>query len=286
MVFRPYAQVAQAICGSALLRTSTAVSSGFVLPTRRSRAIGWPRLSFAPKTTPLLSQLSASREEEESVSLRLTASSPQTRPGVALLGPCFKTGSARTRLPPPEEERTSGRAQLIQPVSLLCPTLGTARFPHGTRTLSVSETYVSLGGKHHPFTVHYQPLLLSAGTRAASESRAITGPPHFTEGPRRFALALPTAPAGFRTGTSRFARRYSGRRVCFRFLPLLICLSSGSSLSRRAAAAAAPGALNTPVTAPFGHRGLRTSPVAPAFRILLRPSSLSEPTDPPTGLVL
>lgn len=40
LVFRPYAQVTQAICGSALLRTSTAVSSGFVLPTRRSRAIG------------------------------------------------------------------------------------------------------------------------------------------------------------------------------------------------------------------------------------------------------
>lgn len=222
------------------------------------------------------------KSREESVSLRPTASSPRTRPSVALLGPCFKTGSARTRLP----MRTSGRAQLIQPVSLLCPILGTARFPHGTRTLSVSETYVSLGGEHHPFTVNYQPLLLSAGTRAASESRAITGPPPFTEGPRRFALALPTAPEGFRTGTSRFARRYSGRRVCFRFLPLLICLSSGSSLSGRAAAAAAPGALNSPVTAPFGHRGLRTSPVAPAFRILLRPSSLSEPTDPPTGLVV
>jgi len=41
------------------------------------------------------------------------------------------------------------------------PTQGTARFPHGTRTLSVSETYVSLGGEHHLFTVHYQPLLLS-----------------------------------------------------------------------------------------------------------------------------
>jgi len=34
--------------------------------------------------------------------------------------------------------------------------------------------------------------------------------------------------AGFGAGPGRFARRYSGRRVCFRFLPLLICLSSGS----------------------------------------------------------
>lgn len=35
----------------------------------------------------------------DSVSLRLLASSLQTRPSVALLGPCYKTGGARTRLP-------------------------------------------------------------------------------------------------------------------------------------------------------------------------------------------
>ena len=102
--------------------------------------------------------------------------------------------SRREALEPSSQKRTTGRAQLIQPVSLLSPILGTARFPHGTRTLSVSETYVSLGGKHHPFTVHYQPLLLSADSRAAVRSRAITGPLHFTEDPWCFALALPTAP--------------------------------------------------------------------------------------------
>ena len=107
----------------------------------------------------------------------------------------FQDGKRSNPAPRAVARRTTGRAQLIQPVSLLSPILGTARFPHGTRTLSVSETYVSLGGKHHPFTVHYQPLLLSADSRSTDRSRAITGPLYFTEDPCRFALALPTAPS-------------------------------------------------------------------------------------------
>ena len=80
--------------------------------------------------------------------------------------------------------------------------------------------------------MHYQPLLLTSHMQIQDElpdyhwlhvlSQTLT-PPSFA--------VLPTAPEGFRTGPNRFARRYSGRRFCFRFLPLLICLSSGSSLS-------------------------------------------------------
>ena len=99
------------------------------------------------------------------------------------------------------------------------------------------------------------------------------------------ARTLPTTPNGFGTEPSLFARRYSRRRICFRFLPLLICLSPGSILAPR----------QTPVSArrdptarleasPFGHRGFRTPFVPLAYRTPLRPSSPSEPTDPPTGV--
>ena len=94
---------------------------------------------------------------------------------------------------------------------------------------------------------------------------------------------------GFGKGTGPFARRYSGRRFCFRFLPLLICLSSESpppaasapllrAARRSGAAATRTASLGYPAPIPHRGRGLiascRGPPRAPSRRIL-RPALLN-----------
>jgi hypothetical protein len=124
------------------------------------------------------------------------------------------------------------------------PTTGSAPFPHGTCALSVSETYVSLGGKHHlihstvPTTATHR-----SQTGALPATRAFTGSaglhrPSTGRGALGTPQLSPSAPKSrsrFSVRTGPFARRYSARRVCFRFLPLLICLSSGSNPSQASA---------------------------------------------------
>ena len=67
------------------------------------------------------------------------------------------------------------------------PTKGTAPFPHGTRPLSVSNSYVSLGDEHHLFTVHYQPLLLSPAQHASGAAHGLQpSPPSFPGTHRAF----------------------------------------------------------------------------------------------------
>lgn len=93
----------------------------------------------------------------DSVSLRPPASSPRTRPRIALLGPCFKTGGAGT-----PSLRLLGPSATAPASFTLTPLVGDTAFPSRYFALSVSEPCVSLGEKHLPFAVHYQPLLLSA----------------------------------------------------------------------------------------------------------------------------
>ena len=201
---------------------------------------------------------------------------------MALLGPCFKTGSARTQLP----KENYGPSAIDPAGFTLIPHFGDSAFPSRYSYAIGLGDIRFLGWKTPPL---HSALPTTATLRGLTRRKQVPG--YYRSAPlHRGSLPLCVGPshsslAGFGTGTSRFARRYSGCRVCFRFLPLLICLSSGSIRSKRAPGGAAPGELTAPVTAPFGHRGLRTSPVAPDFRILLRPSSFSEPTDPPTGLV-
>ena len=86
--------------------------------------------------------------------------------------------------------------------------------------LSDSGPYPALGGWHPPFALHAQAALLrqrrAGGRRALTVSRR-----PFQAARPRAAHALNLGP-----GSAPFARRYSGHRVCFLFLGLLICLSS------------------------------------------------------------
>lgn len=100
----------------------------------------------------------------------------KTRLNVALLGPCYKTGGARTQPSSVREESTWAWRDSSSQFHLYPPTTGLAPFPHGTCALSVSETYVSLGGKHHlihstiPTTATH-----CSRTNATTAARAVTG---------------------------------------------------------------------------------------------------------------
>jgi hypothetical protein len=53
LAFHPYTQVIQAICTSALVRTSTLLSKGFILPTHRSTGFGYRFNDFREHTASL-----------------------------------------------------------------------------------------------------------------------------------------------------------------------------------------------------------------------------------------
>ena len=96
--------------------------------------------------------------------------------------------------------------------------------------LSDSGPYPALGGWHPPCSrcTLKQRYCASAAPGAAGLS------------PRRAGLSRAARPRAAHAlnlgpGSAPFARRYSGHRVCFLFLGLLICLSSARDLRRRRA---------------------------------------------------
>ena len=105
LVFRRYTQLLRSICTSESLRTSTRVSSGFVLARHSSPSFGSQRVrsrcaaptkrTRRPRSAPLPRVEGILRHPlaRASLSLRLWVSMhPMTRAHVRLLGPCFKTG--------------------------------------------------------------------------------------------------------------------------------------------------------------------------------------------------
>ena len=102
--------------------------------------------------------------------------------------------------------------------------------------LSDSGPYPALGGWHPPFALHAQAALLrqrrAGGRRALTVSRR-----PFQAARPRAAHALNLGP-----GSAPFARRYSGHRVCFLLLGLLICLSSARRPGTQRAGDSLPGA--------------------------------------------
>ena len=108
LVFRPYTQVRRSICTSESLRTSTRVSSGFILLWHSSPSFGSQRAGSVsaeptrgldgtmvrPTATRLRRDpITSAHEEHSLLSLRLRVLlHPQTRLHAELLGPCFKTG--------------------------------------------------------------------------------------------------------------------------------------------------------------------------------------------------
>lgn len=121
--------------------------------------------------------------------------------------------------------------------------------------LSDSGPYPALGGWHPPFALHAQAALLrqrrAGGRRALTVSRR-----PFQAARPRAAHALNLGP-----GSAPFARRYSGHRVCFLLLGLLICLSSARRPARGGARAV-----------------LRWAGAASPVRVLPPPRTLGSPT--------
>ena len=141
---------------------------------------------------------------------------------MALLGPCFKTGAAVGLSPP---------AALPRPVSLFLSN------PGQHLSLTVLVRYRSRSHTF-PWVESTTPSLCTTNHSYSSASPLLPGPRAFT-GLRVFSDACPsiaaaTTPFGFSTGPNLFVRHYYGRRVCFRFLPLLICLSLGGRPPTRA----------------------------------------------------
>lgn len=104
LVFRPYTQVRRSICTSEALRTSTRVSSGFILLRHSSPSFGYQRIrsTSAPlqavetglccSAYPAGQRIAYQPLTRPSLSLRLWVFHPMTRAYARLLGPCFKTG--------------------------------------------------------------------------------------------------------------------------------------------------------------------------------------------------
>ena len=112
LVFRPYTQVRRSICTSESLRTSTRVSSGFVLLRHSSPSFGSQRVCSCSASSGV--EIETGRwcarcrdptwadRSQPSLSLRPWVCHPVTRTHVRLLGPCFKTGRMGCRRKRPE----------------------------------------------------------------------------------------------------------------------------------------------------------------------------------------
>ena len=97
LVFRPYTQIRPSICTSERRRTSTRVSSGFILSRHSSPSFGSQHLcSDSNLSRDIKIGPWCPREGSHiTLSLRARVCHSNTRTHVRLLGPCFKTGRLR-----------------------------------------------------------------------------------------------------------------------------------------------------------------------------------------------
>lgn len=208
------------ICTSTLLRASTSLSAGFALASQRSppfgstsrRSAGCARPGGAPLSLrPRLCGrgLAAHRNSLIRVSRRAAAFDTRVGSGASQSNAALLDDSLASF------ERPRGAAFQLS-LTLLA-------------ALSDSGPYPALGGWHPPFALHAQAALLrqrrAGGRRALTVSRR-----PFQAARPRAAHALNLGP-----GSAPFARRYSGHRVCFLLLGLLICLSSARRPTMRGA---------------------------------------------------
>ena len=126
LVFRPYTQIRRTICTSVSLRTSTRVSSGFVLLRHSSPSFGSQRAcsrsipaAHAPRGRPMVPRAhrcarfpprAATAAPHFHCASR--ACHPPTRMRVRLLGPCFKTGRLESLRQRRERARVPPRTRL------------------------------------------------------------------------------------------------------------------------------------------------------------------------------
>ena len=121
LVFRPYTQLRRSICTSESLRTSTRVSSGFILARHSSPSFGsqhvcsWyspPAMGHAsPEPAPRGDRPSARKKRAFTLIAPLGLVRPMTRTHVGLLGPCFKTGRVDHRSTTPQNGQATAPAR-------------------------------------------------------------------------------------------------------------------------------------------------------------------------------
>ena len=95
LVFRPYTQIWPSICTSERLRTSTRVSSGFILSRHSSPSFGSQQIcsnSNLSRDIKIGQWCARKGSHLYSLSFRIRVCHSNTRIYVRLLGPCFKTG--------------------------------------------------------------------------------------------------------------------------------------------------------------------------------------------------
>ena len=120
LVFRPYTQLRRSICTSESLRTSTRVSSGFILARHSSPSFGSQHVCsrYSPPAMGHASPEPAPRRDRPSACVELAFTliaplglvRPMTRTHVGLLGPCFKTGRSNQR---PTRQRDGNRNRAL-----------------------------------------------------------------------------------------------------------------------------------------------------------------------------
>jgi len=131
LVFRHYTHVSRTICTSIPLRTSTRVSPGFVLRTRRSSSFGYLRSGSARRPRPSATRPEVFFGDRFRFAGRVIESNPPTRRIVGLLGPCYKTGrksgsrfvafDGRRRSPAHGLPSPRGRGTSAGDVDVSCP---------------------------------------------------------------------------------------------------------------------------------------------------------------------
>src|SRR5699024_3394531 len=109
-------------------------------------------------------------------------------------------------------------------------------FPHGTGSLSVTREYSALGNGLPGFRRNFScsaVLRIHSGANSLSTTGLLPSAADLSrslhlERSLMTPMECPTTPAGKPAGLGsfRFARRYSGNRVCFLFLRVLRCFSS------------------------------------------------------------
>ena len=263
------------ICTSTPPRASTGLSAGLALATQRSPPFGSASRRSAGSARPVGPRSLRPRPWGRGLAARrnslIRVSRRAARAGLRAGG----GGS------PPARARDSSLASFERPPG--------AAFQHSLAllaALSDSGRVQPWGGRTPRFALHAQAALLR-GPRA--------GPP----GCHRVPPALPgrspprrARPQSLGPGSSPFARRYSGNRVCFLFLGLLICLSSARRRAARGAASRVLGRWHPPPR----RRRRRAPPRVPPHsdvgashetsarrrecRLVLRPSSSTEPSGP------
>ena len=146
LVFRPYTQIRRTICTSVSLRTSTRVSSGFILFRHSSPSFGSQQLRSYSNTSThgfdVGQWCRLAPSHLHSLSLRIRVCHSNTRVVVGLLGPCFKTGRLKPFRQHPKHSSSSTKREASYTLRVWSGK-GPVQQCHSTHKPGLSETCCS-----------------------------------------------------------------------------------------------------------------------------------------------